>query len=183
MTFHGNGPSWSKKRMDEIVPEYLGGARCIAVIDIHTGFGEYGQGIVMSYDPPGSARHSRVKEWFSGDVYTPGTDADIPDHSIRLPFEWIESQLSGVSVTAEILEFGTLDPTDIGEIFNANHHFHVYGDPLSAEGQEWGKRYRRYCYPEEDEWKSLVWQRGREVIERTLEGLGHWARQSLKSES
>jgi len=177
MTFHGNGPTWSKNRLDEIVLQYLQGASHVAVIDIHTGFGAYGQGLVMSYDPPGSARHSRVSEWFSGDIYTPGSDADIPDHSIRLPFEWIESQLDGAQVTAQILEFGTFDPADIGEIFAANHHYHVYGDPLSAEGLEWGRRYRRYSYPEEDEWKDMVWRRGRQVLGRTLVGLSQWAQQ------
>jgi hypothetical protein len=81
-------------------------------------------------------------------------------------------------VTAEILEFGTFDPAEIGEIFNANHHYHVYGDPLSPKGLEWGSRYRRYCYPEEDEWKQKVWRRGVEVIETTLAGLSAWSREN-----
>lgn len=175
MTYHGNGPAWSKTTLDRIVVEYLQGAQRVAVIDIHTGFGDYGQGIVMSYDPPGSEKHKRVSKWFSGDIYTPGSDANIPDHGIRLPFEWIESLLSGVRVTAEILEFGTFDPNEIGEIFSANHHYHVYDDPLSPQGLEWGARYRHYCYPEEDEWKNRVWARGREVIEKTLAGLSEWS--------
>lgn len=178
MTYHGDGPCWSKSRLDEVVVDELTGAKRIAVIDIHTGFGEYGEGLVMSYDPPGSDRYKRVTEWFSGDIYTPGSDANIPDHTSRLPFAWIESMLSGSSVTAEILEFGTFDPAEIGEIFNANHHYHVYGDPLSPKGLEWGSRYRRYCYPEEDEWKHKVWRRGVEVIETTLAGLSAWSREN-----
>ena len=177
MTWHGNGPTWSKYRLDDVVEQYLQGAKRIAVIDIHTGFGEYGQGMVMSYDPPGSEKYDRVSRWFSGDIFTPGSDANIPDHLVHLPFEWIEQKVVGAKVTAEILEFGTFDPAEIGEIFNANHHFHMFGDPLSTEGLEWGKKYRRYCYPEEDDWNEMVWQRGREVIETTLAGLSDWGDQ------
>jgi len=177
MTYHGKGPCWSTSTLKRVVSKYLAGARHIAVIDIHTGFGDYGEGIVMSYDPPGSERHRRVSGWFDGDIYTPGTDANIPDHTSRLPYEWIETAIGGGMVTAEILEFGTFDPSEIGEIFNANHHFHVYGDPLSPEGLHWGKRYRRFCYPEEDEWKQKVLHRGLEVIEITLAGLDEWSKQ------
>lgn len=178
MTYHGNGPSWSKLRLDEIVDTYLRGARRIAVIDIHTGFGDYGEGIVMSYDPPGSDSHDRVAGWFDGNIYTPGADPDIPEHSGRRPYEWIRSRTASASVTAEILEFGTFDPAEIGEIFNANHHYHVYGDPLSADGLKWGRRYRRYCYPEEEAWKDRVLHRGLEVVDRTLAGLAEWAQEN-----
>jgi hypothetical protein len=175
MTYHGDRPVWSKRIFDQIVAEHLVGARHIGVIDIHTGFGDYGQGIVMSYDPPGSDKHSRVSEWFDNEIYTPGSDADIPDHLVQLPFEWIENQVDGARVTAEILEFGTFPPEEIGDSFFANHHYHVFGDPLSEEGKKWGRQYRRFCYPEEDDWKGMVWQRGREVIEKTLIGLADWA--------
>jgi hypothetical protein len=179
MTFHGTEPVWSKRVLDENVAERLAGACFIGVLDVHTGFGEYGHGLVMSYDPPGSAKHRRVSDWFDGDIYTPGADADIPSHLAQLPFEWIEAQVAGSRVTAEILEFGTFPPEEIGDTFYANHHYHVFGDPLCEEALEWGRRYRRFCYPEEEEWKLMVWQRGREVIERTLRGLSDWARSGL----
>ncbi len=171
MTYHGNGPEWSAEVLFEVVDSQLTGATHVAVIDIHTGFGEYGQPLVMSYDPPGSEKHDRVSAWFDGDIYTPGQDVDIQSHLGSLPFAWMEGRLPGTKVTAEILEFGTFDPTTIGETFNANHHFHVFGDPLSPQGLEWGRKYRRYCYPEEDDWMKLVWQHGEAVVSRTLAGL------------
>jgi hypothetical protein len=129
----------------------------------------------MSYDSPENSRHKRVSDWFSGAIYTPGSDATIPTHNEQFPFRWIESLVAGSRVTAEILEFGTFNPADIGEVYNANHYFHLYGDPLSDEGRKWGREYRHFCYPEEDDWKKLVWQRGCEVIEQTLVGLGNWS--------
>jgi hypothetical protein len=174
MTYHGNGPTWSTHTLHEIVDERLAGATHVGVIDLHTGFGEYGGGIVMSYDPPESAKHKRVAEWFDGAIYTPGGDADIPDHRARLPFAWIEERVPTATVTAQILEFGTFPPEESRDCFPANHHFHLFGDPLSEEGRRWGAQYRRFSYPEEDAWKEAVFARGREVIDRTIEGLRAW---------
>jgi hypothetical protein len=181
MTFHGNDRVWSTRVLHEVVAERLAGARHVAVVDIHTGFGEYGHGLVMSYDPPGSEKHDRVSAWFDGDIYTPGSDADIPDHRLQLPFEWISSKVPGARVTAEILEFGTFPPEEIGDTFYANHHYHVFGDPLCDEAREWARRYRRFSYPEEDDWRRMVWRRGREVIETTLGGLHRWAESERSS--
>jgi hypothetical protein len=174
MTYHGNGPTWSAQTLHHIVDERLTGATHVAAIDLHTGFGPYGYGTVMSYDPPGSDKHNRVAGWFDGDIYTPGADADIPDHRAQLPFQWIESRVPGASVTAAILEFGTFPPEESRDSFPANHYFHLFGDPLSAEGRQWGARYRRFSYPEEDEWKDAVFTRGCDVIDKTLEGLRRW---------
>jgi hypothetical protein len=182
MTFHGSGPEWSARVLLDVVDTELAGASHVAVIDIHTGFGEYGQPLVMSYDPPGSEQHTRVSDWFDGKIYTPGRDADIPSHLGSLPFAWMNTHLPDTAITAEILEFGTFDPTTIGEIFNANHHFHVYGDPLSAKGLEWGAKYRRYCYPEEEAWKELVWHHGEEVLAKTLRGLERWSGEGVTTE-
>jgi len=174
LSYHGQGPTWSKSCLDQIISEQMNDAQRIAIIDIHTGFGDYGYGTVMSYDPLGSDRHSRVSQWFSGEIYTPGSDADIPDHTAQLPYHWAEAVAGGATVTAEILEFGTFEPSTIAESTHATHHFHIFGDPLSAEGQKWGKVFRHFFYPEEDEWKQLVWQRGCDVIGTTLTGLRQW---------
>lgn len=178
MTYHGNGPAWSKQTLDIIVDEYLQGARNIAVIDIHTGFGDYGDGIMITYDPVGSEKHNRIRNWFPEEIYTPGEDADTPTHSAVLPFEWIESRIEGAAVTSGNLEFGTFPPASIGQTFNANHHYHMFGDPLCEEAKEWVERYRRFCYPEEDDWKERVLRNGLAVMDRAIKGLDAWGTQT-----
>jgi hypothetical protein len=174
LSYHGNGPTWSKVTLDRIVAQRLRGARQIAVIDIHTGFGPSGHGTVMSYDLQSSAKHARVAEWHGGDIYTPGSDADIPDHRARLPFEWIESAVPGAQVTAQILEFGTFAPEESRRPFSANHYFHLFGDPRSAEGRLWGTRYRHFSDPPDPQWREAVVLRGKGVIDASLEGLARW---------
>jgi hypothetical protein len=174
MTYHGQAPCWSRQVLEAQLRQHLAGCRRLAVLDIHTGFGAYGDGLVMSYDPVGDPRQQRIRRWTRGPIYLPGGDADIPPHR-KSPYGFIADWVAGVSVTAAILEFGTLDPNQHRELFPANHYYHVYGNPLSDEGRRVGAQYRRYCYPEEPGWIESVWRRGAEVTGAMLAGLGPWA--------
>jgi len=173
MTYHGQGPCWSRKVLEQLLRGELAGCTHLAMLDIHTGFGKYGEGLVMAYDPPGDARYERVKRWMSGDIYTPGGDFDIPAHS-KSPYGFIAEWIPGLQVTAAILEFGTFDPEETRDQ-HLNHYFHLYGDPRSPEGLKVGEKYRRYFYPEEPQWLEKVWARGFEVTRRMLHGLNDWA--------
>lgn len=173
MSYHGDHASWSRKVLQELLARHLAGCRRLAVLDIHTGFGRYGEALIMSYDPPGDPRHERVKRWFDGNVYVPGADADIPTHR-KSPYGFIADWVSGVAVTAAILEFGTFPPDEFRDVFPANHYHHVYGNPRSEEGLRVGARYRRYFYPEEPRWVTSVWQRGHGATQRMLTGLTGW---------
>jgi hypothetical protein len=173
LTYHGQGPCWSRQVLEEVLREELAGCTQLVVLDIHTGFGKYGDGLVMAYDPPGDARYERVKRWMEGDIYTPGGDFDIPAHA-KSPYGFIADWVPGVEITAAILEFGTFDPEETRD-HHLNHYFHLFGDPRSPEGRKVGARYRRYFYPEEPEWMEQVFTRGAEVTRRLLSGLEAWA--------
>ncbi len=173
MTYHGNGPTWSKTILDRIVLDFLQGARLVAVTDIHTGFGEYGQGLVMSYDPPGSEQHNRVEAWFDGDIYNPGACQAGFDPLKRqlVQVVWnIGIRARGVNVTVKPC-FNPVVLVTAGRVIRHHQALPV----LAKSGMN--VRYRHFFYPENDDWKTMVWQRGREVIEKTLQGLHAWADQ------
>src|SRR5690606_36616065 len=123
--YHGDHPSWSRNALQDVLSRYLAGCRQLAVLDIHTGFGQYGEGLTISYDAPGDPRHERVKRWFDGSIYVPGTDADIPPHR-KSPYGFISEWVPGVAVTAAILEFGTFPPDEFRDVFSANHYHHIH---------------------------------------------------------
>jgi hypothetical protein len=172
MTYHGQGPCWSRNLLEQILCKQLAWCAQLAVVDVHTGFGKYGEGLVMSYDAPGDARHERVKRWMDDGIYVPGSDFDIPAHS-KSPFGFIAEWVPGLEVTAAILEFGTFDPEETRD-HHLNHYFHMFGDPRSEEGLRVGAAYRRYFYPEEPQWMESVWARGQDVTKRMLAGLAAW---------
>ncbi len=174
MTYHGQGPCWSTRTIHTIVDRHLAGVRRVAVVDIHTGFGDPGQGLVMSYEPRDSDRYRRARGWIGTDFYTPGGDADIPAHE-RAPYRFIEDRIPGSEVTAVILEFGTEPPDVTRDLFPLNAYHHLHGDPRSEAARQIGARYRLFCYPETDPWKRAVLARGLTVLTEVTAGLTAWA--------
>ncbi len=170
MTYHGNGPCWSKQVLDRIVAERLAGAAQIAVVDVHTGFGDFGGAAVVAYDAPGSERYRRVCDWYGDRIYTPGEDADTPTHAI-VPFGFIETLCPGSTVTCGVLEYGTYEPDSSRDAFLAVHWYHQYGDPLSAEAAPYMQRYRDYLYPNTPAWNASILQHGIEVLQQAINGL------------
>ena len=170
MTYHGTGPCAATRTMHAIVDRQLARVRRAAVIDVHTGFGAPGAGLVMSYESVGTARYERVRHWMDGDLYTPGADFDIPAHP-RPPYAFLGERIPGLEPTPLILEFGTEPPDVTRDLFPANAYHHLFGDPRSEAARQVGARYRRFCYPETDEWKRSVWRRAVDVVRRVVVGL------------
>jgi hypothetical protein len=174
LTYHGRGPTWSKRTVDRIVDGWLGHARTVVTLDIHTGYGPVGDGLIMSYDQEGSPGLAWLRDWF-GDVHVCGHDPLIPVHP-RWPYDIVADRVPGARVRTVALEYGTaeVDVLDLDLVRESSHH-HLWGDPLSPAGRAIQKRFRARFYVETDAWKAKVLARGVEVFGRTLAGLGRWA--------
>jgi len=178
MTYHGSSPTWSTRLLDEVVDSELTGARRVAVVDVHTGWGPPGHGTAICYAPPASAAAQRLAGWH-GALYYPGDDPAIPTHEVLLPYTWLEGRIPGCQSTFVSLEFGTEKADEaFFRVLRDSSHFHNYGDLRSPAAAEVTARYRQYFYPETDAWKHSVWQRGRQIVTESLTGLGDWARET-----
>ena len=54
----------------------------------------------------------------------------------------------------------------------ADNWLHAKGDPDSNLGRAIKGQIRRALYPDEADWKELVWVRGRQIMRRGIAGLG-----------
>lgn len=174
LTYHGNGPTWSKRIVDRIADGWLARCQRIAVLDFHTGYGPPGEGLIMSYDQPGSPGYAWLNDWF-GEVHVVGRDPRIPLHS-RMPYDIIGDRVPTAEVRVAALEYGTVADQQMDVDLNRESNFyHLRGDPLSPEGRDVQRRFRARYYVETDEWKSRVLARGEEVFLDALAGLSAWA--------
>jgi len=175
LTYHGCGPTWSKRVVDRIIDGWLSHAANVVTLDIHTGYGPVGDGLIMSYAQEGSPGVAWLRDWF-GDVHVTGHDPLIPTHA-RWPYDIVADRVPVARVRTVALEYGTssVDVLDFDLVRENNYH-HLYGDPLSPEGRAIQKRFRARFYVETDDWKRKVLARGVEVFDQTLAGLEKWAR-------
>jgi hypothetical protein len=167
MTYHGAGPTWSKLIIDQILRENLPNCRRLFVLNLHTGFGAYGEGIIVCYEDPAS-RNYQMLERLYGRIYAPGNDASIPTHSDPLPWSFAAEVLPGLDVCMIAIEYGTENQGRSMPILQGNLYFHMHGDPTSPEALQIAKDYRRLFYAEEDGWKQAVAERGLDVFDTAL---------------
>lgn len=176
INFNGAGPTWSRGILDRIVDGWFRGARRIALIDVHTGFGPPGDGLIMSYDPPDAPVRRRIESWLGAVHQLGGGQSRLAVHS-AMPYDTIARRLDGAETTVIALEFGT---DGIGalnfDLVREENLVHRRGDPCSPEGRLVRARYRARYYVERPAWKAAVLRRGLDVFDRTKAGLAAWSR-------
>lgn len=172
LTYHGQGPVWSKRITDDLLHEQLRDAKRILALDIHTGFGAWGEGIMVGYAGQGEARLGYAEDSF-GPLYVAGGDPLIPSHRC-MPFEALQGKAVAAEIVSVGLEFGTYDlEKEIGTLRHISHIFN-YGDPQSAEGVGLRAQFTELLYPAAADWRNVVLTRGAEVLDQAIQALPHW---------
>lgn len=176
--YNGGGISWSFRLYKDLVANYLSQTKRVFCIDIHTAFGEYGDGILIPYykpEGPDSAKYDYLQQTYGSDkLYVGGFNPSIPSHP-RMPYEIACDFVPGLDMIATGLEFGTYGdwPTieESVEVDKYMSYLFNVGDPKNPERPDYVQGYKSRCYPDNDEWRGMVIKRSREVIDQTLVGL------------
>jgi hypothetical protein len=108
LNYGGASREWSNQVLEQIVQDFLAGARQVAFIDWHTGIGEYGEPFFLCFNPEGSALHARAAQWW-GDARISGQQ---PHGRARpqyqgLLFYGVQQLLGDVPLCGAVIEFGT----------------------------------------------------------------------------
>jgi len=172
LTYHGLHSSWSTKIWIEITRQYAHGAEDVMLIDIHTGFGDYGELLVQNP----SYRHSSpayatLCEWLGREPAGYSDDGSIIEHRIET-FEALHSQCRDEArVAAMYFEFGTKDPGEFIDPWVRNNWYFHYGDRFCQEAVQARRDFADFFYIRESEWKRSVWENGRSQLRQLLERL------------
>lgn len=156
--FGGRAPSWSNRTLRGILRARLARAREVAVLDYHTGLGDWGSGQVIGIHPPGDPRHGLgVACWGEKFVSLASEDSvayDVTGDILRAIYE----ELPGARVTAGAYEFGTVDPVQVIGALRADHWLHAHGDLDSPRAREIQDGMRAAFYGDADAWRERVFE-------------------------
>jgi polar amino acid transport system ATP-binding protein len=170
--FNGNGPTWSSRTLARIVDGWMGGAKQVIALDIHTGFGPTGVGQMMTYAQPGTREHARLHRWYPRVGVVGGGQSRLAVHPC-MPYHRIADRLPGADVCVAALEFGTDDAKAIDlTLIREENFIHLRGDPFSPEGRIIRARMRKRFYWEYPDWMRTVLAQGLDAFERSLAALG-----------
>ncbi len=162
--YGGNGPTWSNQTFTAIVERFVAGAGHVCFLDFHTGLGRYGAAELI-----GGGAHAR--DWFGDGMPPPrATSSSAPGLSGVIGGA-VRKFASGAAITSLTVEFGTYPVAEVLRALQADNWLHVHGDVGSALGREIKADIRLRLFPDEDDWKEMIWIRSRQIVRRALRGL------------
>lgn len=167
--FGGQAPVWARRTLREIVVRHLGDARRVAVIDLHTGLGDFGHGELIAGHPDPSAR-ARLDEYFD-DYRIPSDGTSVSAEVQGDILDGIAAWLPGVSVAGVAIEWGTVDIMTVSDALRADAWLHGFADPTGAEAAPIKAQLRAAFAPDDPGWADLVVERFVAVRDRALAGL------------
>ena len=176
--FGGHGPSWSRQMVEGIIQDECRSRELVVTLDLHTGLGHYGYGLIGVANDRSSQEMALARRWFGPPMVSfeevgaqyPG----FPDYSRLVSgmlMRFFVDALPETQVVAAGVEFGTY-PYDLvlqAELSDLWLHHNPDTPPEFAE------RVRRELLevyaPAESSWAEMVWHRARQVIRLALEGM------------
>jgi hypothetical protein len=165
--YGGSGPTWSHDRMHEVCRDVLAGADRVAIIDLHTGLGEWGHGELIGHHATSHPGHRRAVEWW-GDVRSmvdgDSVSADVVGDWLARVDEW----LAPAEVTAAALEYGTVDTISVLQALRGDAWLHAHGDPTGPDGPTVRAAVRAAFADDDPAWIATLWPRFAEVFGAAL---------------
>lgn len=171
--YGGRQPTKANIRFMEIVEKHVVGAKHVLFLDWHTGLGPYGTAELLGITRPGSDHGDRVSAWFRNGLATPSEGQSSSAPLTGTIGSGLRRRLSNTEtvVTSLTVEFGTYSVREVLMALIADNWLHAKGDPGSETGRAIKAQVRKALYPDEDDWKELVWVRGRQILRRGIRGL------------
>lgn len=172
--FGGMEPTGAQHRFRKIVEEHVVGAAHVLFLDWHTGLGAYGAGELLGITRPGSPHGDRVSKWFVNGLAAPAEGQSLSAPLSGTIGSGLRRRLADTEtdVTSLTVEFGTYSVREVLMALIADNWLHAKGEIDSDVGRAIKAQVRKALYPDEDDWKELVWVRGRQILRRGMNGLG-----------
>lgn len=171
--YGGTKPSWSRLILEKIAKDLqLGKRQAVAIIDVHTGLGEYSVGEVICDHPPASLGVNWAKNWYGAAVTEPflGTSSSVPKLGL-IDYFW--QQLLPDACCFITLEFGTGSTENLFNVLRADHW--LASQAAKALDKTLQQKIQHdllaHFYPTDKAWQQAVIEQGLERINQALEGL------------
>lgn len=172
--YGGREAAWSNRTLREVWARYGAAAELAVGIDLHSGLGPNGVGLLMQTATEASVAARLAHAWWPDVLrFEPaqGTDAALASGLLGPAFVAALPHAASVGV---VLEFGTHPLEQVALAVQADNWLEFNGRRDSAEGQGIARRMREAFLIEDDGWKEKVFLRAKEVIDRTLQGMAEF---------
>lgn len=169
--FGGTREQWSAATLRQIVATHALPCRRAAVLDFHTGLGPYGTAELISEDATDTQAYQRACAWYGSHV----SSTRAGDSVSAQVFGSLDSAIPGMFGDAEsttiCVEYGTQSTLEVFFALRADNWLHAVAGIDHPDRAAIKAQIRSAFYPEADDWKAMIWERGKTVIGQAIAGL------------
>lgn len=169
--FGGSAPTWSRRTIERIWREDLGTAQVVVQLDVHTGLGPRGFGMLMMAANPDEPHRALTARWF-GPMMVTARPASTAETVLGGYLNAGLEQLSSARVIPMTLEFGTEPLAQVLAAVIADNWLFRQAKVAPAVVRSIKDRVRAAFDPQDDDWRDAVLSRGAQVVSQALAGLG-----------
>jgi hypothetical protein len=172
--YGGDARSWSYYQFSDIVKTEGTGADHLAIIDIHTGIGPegFGEPIYVGVEQG----FSQARNWYGDDVTNAGKGKSHASEFNGPIVTALWTEHPNANHTAIVLEFGTRPLTDVLAALRADNWLRQHPNTDDKLYNTIKRDLRDALYVDEDNWRQMIWDRSRQLIEGGINGLGQFSR-------
>jgi hypothetical protein len=180
--YTGTKEAWSMGILREICGRYLAHAEHVALIDVHTGIGDYAKGdIFLPFDSRTSPDALRMMSWFGNGVQFPNAkDAGNSSVSSKVSGDvlttmraWVPGTFSPCALEMGVLPLHESLPAIVAENWLCHHRKKT---KVSLETQFLSlsirDKFQSVFYPKGDKfWHGALWSRNLNIAEAMIKGM------------
>lgn len=171
LQYGGREPVWSNRILRGVWDESLGDARLVVNVDLHSGLGPSGVGLLMQTAREQERGARLAREWWGNVIRAEPAVGRTSALVTGLLGPALCEQRGERTTVAVVLEYGTYDTLPVALAMQADNWLHTRGDLASAQAAAIKQRLREVFYPDSSEWREKVCARADEVIGRALAGM------------
>ena len=169
--FGGAEPSQMQRLLAGHLPRWLHGGRSVVHLDFHTGLGARGMCKLLIDYALTERQRSRLIEWFGSSAFETSDSSGI-SYNARGGFgRWCVSRAFAPDYLFAYAEFGTYGPIQMLAGLRAENQAHQWGAPDSPNTRRAKERLKELFCPADEQWRSRVLERSRNIVRRTLHEL------------
>ena len=174
----GTEQEWSTLTLRDAVDRYCGKAKKVALIDWHTGLGDYGEFTVLQELAPDSEEYRWACAWWAGaldvdKIYDEGVMPDFIGHVS----DGVADQLrdGGAQVVQSVIEMGTFDNDAVIKALLIDRWLRFEcNDKNAPEAVALRTKMMEWLSPALPDWQRAVAEKSQSFYQRTIAGLVNW---------
>jgi hypothetical protein len=174
LQYGGREPVWPNRALRSVWSQHAADAELAVNLDLHSGLGPCGVGLILQTAREGSADARLAKAGWPDVIRAEpaqGSDAALVSGLVGPAFSAAHPDAATVAV---VVEFGTRDMLQVMLAVQADNWLHHYGTRDSEAGRAIEQRMRDAFFLEDDAWKEKVCNRADEAVTRALQGMAAW---------